>query len=481
MESILFTLFFVALFFIGLLALRYTPFEISFRRGNFTGLFIYREIFMLIAPGVVMLNYFGTHRFSGLANTTHDSIFPISIFIVSSLIVFIVVTGLVSRILLVPLRKTARPSFVVSNPSDLDDKIRKLTFSVVLLGVVVSIVAMVGFGARHAFFSALLDSERSLLSIRLSNVYGTGMPSVMQSLMHFCYITSGALLGTRSFDKKTGLLLLLIAGGVYIATFPGSKAPLLKFLIIYAISYASFHTIRLNIKFLFKALFSLTIFTATLVFVVTAQFPDMDVVGFFNFLLNRLGVGQIAGVYEQFNLKITNIDYIWHAVPFANFVMDYPTFHKDLMVISESVFDPTRTGVKNSLFISEAYGIGGAAMALLSPFIVGISYAVSFFCFWYAWRRFLLQDNVISMKTCGLIFVSFLSLTGGFSEWLFLKAMIMLLCFTAVVYFFRMLISPGIGNVFGSYHLAPKQTTKKAKSLRVVGLYIGITAGEELL
>jgi hypothetical protein len=462
MESILFTLFFVALFFIGLLALRYTPFEISFRRGNFTGLFIYREIFMLIAPGVVMLNYFGTHRFSGLANTTHDSIFPISIFIVSSLIVFIVVTGLVSRILLVPLRKTARPSFVVSNPSDLDDKIRKLTFSVVLLGVVVSIVAMVGFGARHAFLNVLFapEGESVLRSIRGANRYATGMPTVFWSLMQFCYIIIASLLGTQSFDKKRILLLLFMAVGVYIATFPGSKAPLLKFLIIFGISYVSFHTIRLNVKFLFKALFSLAIFAAALIFVVTSQFSDMDVVGFFNYLLNRLGVGQIAGVYEQFNLQITNIDYIWHAVPFANFVMDYPTFHKDLMVISESVHDPTRTGVKNSLFISEAYGIGGAAMALLSPFIVGISYAVSFFCFWYAWRRFLLKNYVISMKICGLIFVSFLSLTGGFSEWLFLKAMIMLLCFTAVVYSFRMLISPGIGKIFASYHLAPKQTAK---------------------
>lgn len=91
----------------------------------------------------------------------------------------------------------------------------------------------------------------------------------------------------------------------------------------------------------------------------------------------------MAGTYETFSIQLHSTSFGWHAIPFANLFVDYPVFSKELMLLSEGgAYDST--GVKNSLFIAEAFGMGGWELALTSPLIFSFGYLIKLIIIYFS-------------------------------------------------------------------------------------------------
>jgi len=435
-EALLVALLFIFLFLFSLFYLRNTPLEVSFRRGGFAGLFLFREILGLIGTAAVILNIYSPEDFHGFRNTSEQSVFPISLILIYALFVFVIFVGAALKLLFrgVYARQYASQ---LSGGAELGESgyqsLVKLGLVLALAGLLVNFAGVLLYGARHAFLTALISGE-SLLSVRLSNIYVANMPTVFNSFMSFCATLLVVILGAVSYRKHRMVAWFFAIVVLYLSTFGGGKAPLVNSVIIYFVSYASFAGWKVKLKTVGTFLVSVCVVFGLVYFAVWVQLGGVTIGEFSWYIVNRLGVGQMAGVYEQFNLKIQNVNYIWHAVPFAGFFIDYPIFQKDLMMASEYVLDASATGLKNSLFISEAYAFGGFLLVALSPAIVGISYALSIFVVYYLISRLFVCNEVAALKISGLFFVPYLTLTGGFSEWLFMKALIMLLIFIAPIY-----------------------------------------------
>jgi hypothetical protein len=425
---LVFSLIAVALFVLMSQALKGTVFELSMQRDNFAGIFLVRDIFVLTVPGVLLVNYFGTARFSGLDHVARGSVAYISFYVFAALAMFFVTLGWLSRRLALKDLRYTPPDAATAN---YDARLRVLTVLFLCYGLVLLFASYFVFGVKHALFSVLLGDYESIKVVRLENRQSSG-PSVVFSLLQFIYAVCAITLGSRAFDARRlvrfgGIVLVLV-----FATLEGAKAPPFNALMLFVVSYLSFHHTRISLRTVFTSAIVIATFIGLMFYSVQLQYPEFDFARFLEYVFNRLGVGQVGGVYEEYNLKIHNWAYGWHAIPFANQFLDYPVFQRDLMIISEQVHDPTSTGVKNTLFIAEAYGIGGPVLAVLSPFILGSSFALSFCALSWYWRRLFIADRHVCAKVTSLLFVSFLSLTGGFAEWPFFKGVILLLVFTTV-------------------------------------------------
>jgi hypothetical protein len=425
---LVFSLIAVALFVLMSQALKGTVFELSMKRDNFAGLFLIRDIFVLTVPGVLLVNHFGTARFSGLDHVSRESVAYISSYILVALGVFFLALGWLSRRPLLKDLRYAPPDGATAN---YDARLRVLTALFLSYGLCLLIASYSVFGVKHALFSVLLGDYESIKVVRLENRQSSG-PSVVFSLLQFIYAVCAIMLASRAFDGRKlvrfcGIMLVLV-----FATLEGAKAPPFNALMLFVVSYLSFHHTRVSLRTVFASAVLIAGFIGLMFYSVQLQYPEFDFARFLEYVFNRLGVGQVGGVYEEYNLKIQDWAYGWHAIPFANQFLDYPVFHRDLMIISEQVHDPTSTGVKNTLFIAEAYGIGGPVLAVLSPVILGSSFALSYCALSWYWRRLFIADRHVSSKVTSLLFVSFLSLTGGFAEWPFFKGVVLLLIFTTV-------------------------------------------------
>ena len=361
MEALLVALLFIFLFLFSLFYLRNTPLEVSFRRGGFAGLFLFREILGLIGTAAVILNIYSPEDFHGFRNTSEQSVFPISLILIYALFVFVIFVGAALKLLFrgVYARQYASQ---LSGGAELGESgyqsLVKLGLVLALAGLLVNFAGVLLYGARHAFLTALISGE-SLLSVRLSNIYVANMPTVFNSFMSFCATLLVVILGAVSYRKHRMVAWFFAIVVLYLSTFGGGKAPLVNSVIIYFVSYASFAGWKVKLKTVGTFLVSVCVVFGLVYFAVWVQLGGVTIGEFSWYIVNRLGVGQMAGVYEQFNLKIQNVNYIWHAVPFAGFFIDYPIFQKDLMMASEYVLDASATGLKNSLFISEAYALVG--------------------------------------------------------------------------------------------------------------------------
>ena len=441
MEAAFFILLCIALLVVFYFSLRYTPLEISFNRGGLAGLLLFREMFGLVALAVVLLNIYGPDYFHGFKNTKDDSVFPISLVVFYSLFVFLITAGGALKLIF---HKYYRGQLGNSNRqlkfSDLDySRLLRFGWSFALVGLAVNLFGSFYYGTDHAFIGAIFYGE-NLKGIRLSNVYESEMPGAFNSFRKFCYIFLAIILGGMSFSKSRISFIFMVFSVVYLSSFGGAKAPPVQALILYMISSACFSNLKFSFRLLINFLIAITLVSTLVFYVVWLQKGGITIEEFFIYIINRLGVGQMAGVYEQFNLRLRSPEYILHSVPFASQIFEYPIFQKDLMVRSEFVTDANSTGVKNSLFISEAYAFGGNYLVMVSPFLVGISYALSLFFVFKIVLHLFLGSIAVSITFSGLFFVTYLPLTGGMSEWLFLKALFMIIIFFVPIYGFYLLM-----------------------------------------
>jgi hypothetical protein len=136
--------------------------------------------------------------------------------------------------------------------------------------------------------------------------------------------------------------------------------------------------------------------------------------------------------------------YIFHAIPFANFFIEAPIFHKDLMMITEDRSDPSSIGIKNTYFIAEAYAMGGWGLLWFSVVIYAVNLLISYIFFVYILNKFIVNNLDFNKLIVAVFLFSFINITGGFSDLMFLKTTIMLFILLspilALTFLYRILI-----------------------------------------
>jgi hypothetical protein len=235
----------------------------------------------------------------------------------------------------------------------------------------------------------------------------------------------------------------------------GQKAPIvyaLLLLVVGVLSNSSALSLGRVIKF---GVGGFVILMGVLYAIATVQFPELDVVGFGAFLLNRLAVGQVHGVYEQFALLLQDSRYIWHAVPFANILLDYPVFNKDLMMHTYGMGRAAEDiGVMNSLFLGEAYAIGGYPLVFASPIIVALNYCILSVTLIVVLEGTRTLSPLDARRTVALLVPGIAFFTGDIAGLLMFKlnimAIVFLLTIVAVSSLLRLASGSSRGQVSGS-------------------------------
>lgn len=405
-----------------------TVFGISTQNKMFGGLFLVRELFGMVLIGVLLFEAMGAEYFRTFY-VTEASIHSTSMAIIITLVVLLSSIGFFSKsffkklLIVRPLGQGAQPHHR-SLSVELINAVAAITLLLVLW-------AHLG-GARHAFFMAL-NQGSDLLVIRMSNRYDFSGPAHVMGFMQFGYLLLAVLLGLfkqrLSFMAFFGYAALVI----YAATMGGGKAPLIIVLMAYCLGRLSF--VQLNpIKALVAAI-SIAATSLLLVFVlVKIQFPAFDNQEVVFYIFERLGVGQIQGVYEQFGLRLRDSSYIFNEIPMSGIFIGAEPYSKDLMMSAGAYgMDPKSIGVMNSFFIGEAMAIGGETFMYASPIIVAFNYCATAAVLVWLNTRFFGLDLLTSQRIISLFFPLIANFTGDLGGLLFFKKMIAVVFFMCMV------------------------------------------------
>lgn len=425
----------VLTFFYGL---RNTVFEISWKKKGFAGILIAREIFILIIAGVVIFHHNGTDGLVTFFITT-QSIEHTELIILTTVLVMLLLISILSKTVfrrylyegkshrIIPLDGYAKNEFY-------------LLYSIVLLLVVLNVIFL-SAGMRNALLEAIVFG-RELMEARLHNVYGTSVPTFMISFYKFLVYFFAIAIGILSRYMSKFILVLLLIFLFFSSGFFGDKAPIVISFFLFVLGMVS----RVNITFRKMLMFAIPLFITPVIIVyilARVQYPELKFDSFMLYLVQRIGIGQIQGVYEQFALNIIDISYIWHTVPFANFFMEAPAFNKDLMMSTWGQnLSSDSVGVMNSYFIGEALAIGGYTLVYFSPLIVAFNYCLTFVVFYILFKKYFSFGKDISGLYIKLLLPTFIIFTGDITGLLFLKITIMLLVFLTLIFIvFRLIKS----------------------------------------
>ncbi len=410
------------------LGLRGTVYEFSLRRRNLGGALIGIELFIFVIPGVFFFETLGIGAFHTFY-MTEASIRFTSIVVLWSLLVLLVFLTAFSRLLFSRYLTTNRNC---DCPANHKGSLRAL-LDVALLLLICTTAAFQAMGLHNAFVESIVFGK-DLLSVRLANRYGASVPTVAMSYFTFLTALSSIALGLLYADlSRIGRWARLIII-LYAVSMSGQKAPIVYMVILVVLAALSGSQRISFARAAGLAVAGLVVLTAVLFVVAIIQFPGLDIYGFGSFLMERLAVGQIHGAYEQFALKLHDPDYIWHAVPFANILLDYKIFNKDLMMHTWGLGSAAEDiGVMNSLFIGEAYAIGGFPLVLLSPVIVAFNYCVLSLSLLAVLRATGGLGNHQARKVVTLLVPGIAFFTGDIAGLLMFKLNVMAVCFLLTV------------------------------------------------
>ena len=398
--------------------LKNTIFGINAKSGNYVGFFVFYDLIIYIVPAILLLNIFPIEDFRVAFKVKQETVFWISSLILISLLVFYITLKILSG---VNRRYFYLFPYTLSKNTNIQNFIRITVF----ISLSLILFAWLLYGVSHAFTTSFI-SDISISTLR-SEIKANSSVKALKHLFIFISPFIVAVIASPIYKKNKVERILLLISILYITSWGGSKGPLLGSFIVYMISYATFNNLRMNVYILFKLL----IFTILLLFivykVVLFQYSDLtDLTAFLDYFTQRMFVAQTIGVYEEFNLFLNNYSYIWHGVPFASSFIDFPVFHKDLMLISEDRINPSTIGIKNTFFIAEAYGMGGWLLLALSPVWMAINYALT-----YIWMTFIIDKLAFknfeyTKRIVGIALFSYISIMGGFSDLMFFKLTIMI-------------------------------------------------------
>lgn len=403
--------------------LKNTVFGINRNKGNYLGFFLFYDLMVYVLPSLLLLNSLAIDNFWVAFKVKQDSVFWISLVIIASLFFFFISLKFIANFD----NRTFKPSY---QKFEIDNLKRPSVFFLiaVVFCLVLIIFSYLVFNVGHSFSLSLISDE-SISSIR----FGITERKETKFIKHlFTFITPllTAVLASGIFHGKLKNILGLICI-CFIASWGGSKGPLLTVFIIYAITILSFRQIKIKIKL--KTMVSLLFFISALLFVtyriVLFQYSHLE--GqfglFMNYFSQRVFVAQMIGTYEQFNLLLQDPQYIFHGIPFASSFADFPVFQKDLMLISEDRSDAGSIGIKNTLFIAEAYSMGGVLLLMLSPLWMALVFALNFKLMLYIINRFIFKNYEYAKRVVAISLFSYVTITGGFSDLMFFKITILMI------------------------------------------------------
>lgn len=340
-------------------------------------------------------------------------------------------------------------------------KVYRLAIALSVYGIILMIV-FYGLGMKHAFLTAFITGK-PLLPIRLENAYASNVPSQIASLLPLVgYLVAafGGYLGR--VNGVRGIALLFFS--LLILSMGGDKAPVAWGLIIWILGKSFLLRRRVRLRRLLIAVALIVFLALPLVYwAASLQIPGMTLKDFATYLFLRLGVGQMAGIYETFGLiksdSLPEGDFYWHMVPLASFFVDYLDYQKMLMMVTEG-YEVTEMGVKNSFFIAEAYAIGGWMLVVLSPFIVAFSTAVGILFLKALFNKFV--DPHLSQEIALLIYLKTHSITGGLASFPMFKGLILVVLQILAIWLPVVIISKLLNVLMAIF----KSHTKKGKDYK---------------
>lgn len=423
---------------------RGTALELRINRGSVYSLILYKSL-IFVVPACLLVQYFGVGAFPRSFRLADDNItFFAGLWVAYGLFLFAFIFAICLRFLNLPRAVNSETLPTITRDEE------SFAWAAVLTVGIMLTIAIMFLEYRHAFIYSLITNEH-LLRIRLDNTYHSRLPSQVSYLFAVCSwvlaIFSGRLLAERKHIYFFVIFVLALIG----ASVGGGKAPVVEVIFLLWVAKISMRPMVVSLPKVFfgggvGAVLGLIVFF----FVVRVQVPDMTLEEYWIYLANRAGVGQMTGVYESFAVGESIAgDFFWHIIPFASVFVDYPVYDKELMVFVENVAH-TDMGVKNSFFISEAFGIGGYGLLIFSPVIVGISYGLSIFA-GYRWMATIFTRNIAVVYAIPIFLLS-MNLTGGFSSFPLLKGCILNLIIISCLWPAYYLVK-GVSSGFGRWGL----------------------------
>ena len=435
---------------IGLYLAKGTILSVTSGYNSIWALLYYKEIILIFVP-IFLLSIFPVSDFKSLKMVDQSLVFKISIYVVFSFSVYFIVYVCLLRIFF----KNRKLSIAKADLIKSFNKRKMLVFSISALvtGCFLLLFSILFLGYDHALLTSIITGE-NILHIRLHNAYHSNLPSQISYAITFSYWITAIFSAYLFFlNRKTSSVFVFLIG-MLLATAGGAKAPFITYVILFVMAYLYINRPKISLFKLFFMIPLYIVFLLSLIyFIVSLQIPNLDFPRFMSYLIERFGMGQMAGVYETFSIDFNSPQYAWHMVPFASFFVDYPIFSKELMLFTEGR-EYASTGVKNSLFIAEAYGMGGIYLMLISPIVMAIAYLIKAYILFYSLLAFF--GRIVAKVYFIPIFFLSTNLTGDFSSMVFQKGTILLILVLGLVY----LVS-GFVRVFLSFRVGDGSPEKK--------------------
>jgi len=418
---------------IAYISLRGTIFDISNPQQNAWPLLWYYEILLVLVP-LVLVSIFGINNIDILFKAKPGTESQVAIFVIITLIIYILSLAIFLRLFQLRARKNKgeKNSYI---PQE------NLIYALAIIALIMLIVFYF-LGYKHAFLTSILTKE-SLLSVRLANKYDSLVPSQAQSILRLIGYLLSALSGyLGKVNLKKSILFLILS--IFILSTPGDKAPLVWGLLIWLLALGKLlpHSL-FSLKTVFFLISIICIVFITLYFVVSMQIPSLTLEKYFSYLINRLGIGQMAGVYETVGLAKMGAtpqgNFYWHMIPGASFFVDYIDFQKILMMVTEG-YEHAEMGVKNTYFIAEAYAIGGIPFVFLSPIMVGFSTVLGLILLIDILRKFVGRELAPYLGL--MLYFKTQSITGGFSHFPLLKGIILIIIQLFIIWILCIIVMP---------------------------------------
>ena len=401
-----------------------TYITLSPKKGEVWPLLIYRELITIFLP-LLLINHYGIESFSdAIFNAKSNDVPWISLFSIYSVFAYLVTVSTAAKI--IPIPSSIRQDLNLIY----DKKIKFFADSSLVTSYSLFLFSFFFLSYKHAVLDSILQGG-SLIQARLGNSYNSGLPSQFAYIIFFSALITSIFSGILLHQKKYYTYILYLFLAIFLASTRGDKAPIVLCIIVSLLSYSVVTGISVSPRKVFYIFLYFFIFYFIVFWITSLQIPDLDIEYFNIYLVNRLGIGQMSGVFETLSIPRIEGDFFWHVIPFASFFIDYLPYEKALMMTTEG-YAFNEMGVKNSLFISEAFGIGGTTLALLSPIIVGLSYAIGIKIF-YMYLNKIFGKGIASTYTLPLYILT-TPLTGGFSSFPLFKGLILNLIATTIIF-----------------------------------------------
>lgn len=390
----------LAVFAIGLVATSCTSFG---RRYSNPGPFWIQsllEVPVLILPGVVLTSLDGVRELWIFSNVSDEAYRAVTLAIYYGMTCYFLTVYFADRAI------TAAAPPLPGNPRPAAEL--RLLAGVLLAWQCLALGAIGLFVQRIPVLAFVTGEDLGVLR-KAATIEFAGPAALLTFVKMYGFLGVFLLAVAKRSLRQPALKTALWLSSLACLVWSGEKSPAILAILGYFFVRAYHERRRLTFTRLLLlamlgALLSMVIFV-----LVRESSDDLNV---FEFFLIRTFLGQISGLFQIIGNLTPDPKYALAWVPFSGALTDQlPVFARDLMLMTEG--DTDTSGTLNTLFLGEAYGVGGWPMLLISPFIVGLSIVVSL----HLLRRWLTRDAGTEFATCGAyLFVMNSWLTSGMAS-----------------------------------------------------------------